>query len=120
MLTPSLGEEVVQQLRRFDKQVVPKLLYFALQVDSGDEFGPLDKKAWKAINTKRAKSLGNPLGSLTWDREFEINWPQDGYYDLVDRRPTPQPSDRAVFTLVRFRKEVEASREILTIGICMC
>lgn len=107
-LNKQLSDDVVKHMKRADRQIVLKMLYYALQLDSGDAFGPNSKKQWTRLNYQRAMDLHNPLADLRWDREFKVNWVETGYYDLLSKQPGGENSGDVIFIHIRLRKTIEA------------
>lgn len=105
-LDPKLSDEVYKHLRKNDRHVVLKMVYFALMLDSGDAFGPLQKSVWESFHSQPARDLGNPLVELKWGLDFKIDWASQGYFDLVENRESWD--DRKGYTHIRFRKRIQA------------
>lgn len=106
-LNPKLSAEVVKEMRRHDRHIVPKMLYFALMQDPSDAFGPLNKFAWNQARKARAESLGNPILALEWDADFKVDWEKNGWFDMATKDPRDPGSTR--FTHLRFRKNIEVA-----------
>lgn len=88
----------------------------ALAVDGNDPIVVRNKMVWTRLALWRAGSIGNPVASLEWDRNFNIDWRSQGYYSLVCEgggasidaaNATGEVTIR--YTHIRFRGEVQAS-----------